>query len=366
MDITDIKSENIKKILNILRASQGETKRDLAVESGLSFSTVSNLCNELKDRHVLLEEKCNDYSVGRNPSKLIFQRQRYCSFCIDFQQEGTMNLAVLDFGNHFRYQSRFDISSAHNIREPLNIIRETYEILKTSPDFQDVVFVGSGASVSGIFDRRTGLVVNSMTELLNGEPLSELISQQTGLPCYVDNESNLCALSVWQSHENANDIVYLHSSAGLGVGIICNGKLLRGSGGYAAEIACIPLGNPKLICPCCGGYGCIENDLAQRGMDVFDFPGLTAEERQSLSADRGKKLGELIAVLINLFDPSAFYVGGSAMAHYKELEPYVQQVLKLRARTNIDRGVQIFYDADSLATIETGINQAVYENWNPL
>ena len=101
-------------------------------------------------------------------------------------------------------------------------------------------------------------------------------------------------------------------------------------------------------------------------MDVFDFPGLTAEERQSLSADRGKKLGELIAVLINLFDPSAFYVGGSAMAHYKELEPYVQQVLKLRARTNIDRGVQIFYDADSLATIETGINQAVYENWNPL
>lgn len=53
MNITDIKAENIKKILALLRYSTGETKRDLAWKSQLSFSTVSNLCNELKEKGVL-------------------------------------------------------------------------------------------------------------------------------------------------------------------------------------------------------------------------------------------------------------------------------------------------------------------------
>ena len=63
MDITDIKAENVKQILNHLRFSSGLTKRELADMTGLSFSTVSNLCNELKDSHVLNEEKSSGYAV---------------------------------------------------------------------------------------------------------------------------------------------------------------------------------------------------------------------------------------------------------------------------------------------------------------
>lgn len=366
MDITDIKAENVKKILNILRVSSNDTKRDLAMKSGLSFSTVSNLCNELKSKGVIFEEKINDYSVGRNPNKLVFQCQRYCSFCIDFQQEGSLNLAVLDFGNQCHYQAQFDITAMQDVSQPLAIIGKTYESLCASPDFQNVVFVGAGVSVPGIFDRATGLVVNSMSFFLNGQPLAQLVSRQLHLPCYVDNESNLCALSMWQSHQNISDIVYLHSSAGLGVGVVCNNRMLRGSSGYAAEVACIPLGDPKTRCPNCGGIGCIENDLAQRGMDALDFPALTDAERAQLLQDRGSKLGELIALLINLFDPSVFYVGGSAMAAYDDLEPYIAKVLQQRAATNMKRGVQIFHDTASLQTILQGINQTVYENWDPL
>lgn len=366
MDITDIKAENVKKILNILRVSFSDTKRDLAMKTGLSFSTVSNLCNELKNKNVLFEEKINDYSVGRNPNKLIFQCQRFCSFCIDFQQEGSLNLAVVDFGNQRHYEAHFDITAAQDISQPLDIINETFQSLRASPAFQNVIFVGAGVSIPGIFDRATGLVVNSMSFFLNGQPLAQLISAQLGIPCYVDNESNLCALSMWQSHQTVGDIVYLHSSAGLGVGVVCNGRLLRGSSGYAAEVACIPLGDPATICLTCGGHGCIENDLSQRGMDVLRFSALSAPERTRLLEDRGAKLGELISLLINLFDPSIFYVGGSAMAAYEELTPFVHRVLELRAATNLKRGVRILHDPASLQTIEQGINQTVYENWNPL
>ena len=44
--------------------------------------------------------------------------------------------------------------------------------------------------------------------------------------------------------------------------------LLRGKNGYAAEVAHIPLGTPDAVCSYCGNKGCIENDLAQRGMEL--------------------------------------------------------------------------------------------------
>ena len=62
-----------------------------------------------------------------------------------------------------------------------------------------------------------------------------------GMPCYVDNESNLCAISVLQAYPDMNGLLYMHISQGVGIGIITNGVLLSGYDGYAAEIAHLPI-----------------------------------------------------------------------------------------------------------------------------
>ncbi|MGE4277428.1 MAG: ROK family transcriptional regulator [Lawsonibacter sp.] len=366
MDITDIKAENIKRILNTLRFSSGMTKRDIALTTGLSFSTVSNLCNELKENQVLYEEKLNDYSVGRTPNQLIFSGEKYCSICVDFQQEDVLNFAILDFSNNRLYETHLDTSRFDDISRWISFIDATYRSLIRSGHFSGVQFAGIGVSVPGIYDRTTGHIVNCSTTALNNIPLQHMLRERLGLPCFVDNESNLCALSVRQSHADSDNIVYLHSSSGLGVGIICDGKLLRGSNGYAAEVSHIPLGDRNTVCPFCASRGCIENDLAQRGMDALQFPALTVEEHQQLIQNRGQKLGELLSILVNLFDPTALYIGGNAMTEYEAMAPYVIPILNQRAHLIMDRGLQIFHDTNSVQTIEQGINQSIYENWNPL
>ena len=366
MDITDIKAENVKKILTILRFSSGLTKRDLAAMVGLSFSTVSNLCNELKDCQILCEEKSSDYAVGRTPNRLMFRCEKFCSICADLQQENRLNLAVLDFSNRRLYQNSFDISGFQHVEQLISLIQNTYQSLKRDPNFQSIQFIGIGVSVPAIFDRVTGHVVCATSPLFNDTPLRDLLAQSLDLPCYVDNEANLCALSMRQSHTDSDDILYLHSSAGLGVGVVCDGHLLRGRNGYAAEIAHIPLGDQSIACPFCHNYGCIENDLSQRGMDIFRFPALSQGERSHLLQDRGEKLGELISILINLFDPSVVYVGGSAMDEFEHLKPYVDRVLQSRSSMAIARHLSIVHDTDSLQTIEQGINQVIYEKWDPL
>lgn len=366
MDITDIKAENIKKILNILRTSLNTTKRDLAAMTGLSFSTVSNLCNELKDKEILCEEKLNDYSVGRTPSKLIFRCEQFCSICVDLQQENQLNFAVLDFSNRILYRTHFNISDYKDVHQLLHLVEQTYCSLRSSDTFSGVCFVGVGVSVPGIYDQATGHVINVTSSILSNVPLQRMLGDLLQLPCYVDNESNLCALSVRQSHADNNNIVYLHSSAGLGVGVVCDGRLLRGANGHAAEVAHIPLGSRDIRCPFCGSLGCIENDLSQRGMDMLHFPGLTTQEKQQLLQDRGEKLGELMSILVNLFDPTVFYIGGTGLSEYEALAPYALSVLKRRSPLKMERGLKILHDTDSLRTIEQGINQIIYENWNPL
>lgn len=366
MDITDIKAENIKRILTLLRFSAGLTKRDLASMTGLSFSTVSNLCNELKDCQVLCEEKSNDYAVGRTPNRLIFRCEKFCSICADLQQENYLNFAVLDFSNRRLYENHFDISNYQHVEQIVSLINDTYRALLSMPDFKDIHFIGIGVSVPGIYDRTTSCVVNATSPIFNNVPLRDMLSRRLRLPCYVDNEANLCALSMRQSHTDSDNIVYLHSSAGLGVGVVCDGQLLRGSHGYAAEIAHIPIGSPYTYCPFCGNMGCIENDLSQRGMDLLRYPSLSPDERDRLVQDRGQKLGELLSILANLFDPSVIYVGGNALDGYDSLATHVIRVLRTRSSMLMERGLTVVHDTNSLHTIEQGINQIIYEKWDPL
>lgn len=61
--------------------------------------------------------------------------------------------------------------------------------------------------------------------------------------------------------ENSKNIVYIHISEGVGVGIVSQGNLIRGFHGYGGEVAHIPVGDMEKECPICHNYGCVENDL---------------------------------------------------------------------------------------------------------
>ena len=366
MDVTDIKSANVRKVLDTLRFSSGMTKRDIAAETNLSFSTVSNICNDLQNSDILYEVKSSGTSIGRTPDKFHFYSSKFCSICVELQQENLLRLSVLDFANNRLFQAQLAVTAADDAARWVEFIYETKEHLLGSPLFQNVEFAGVGISIPGIYDRESGRIVNNSYRNINNIQLADMVTAKTGLPCYIENEANLCAISMAQRHSGVKNILYLYSSAGLGIGIVCEGNLLRGKNGYAAELSHIPLGNPEIICPFCGMRGCIENDLAQRGMDVFHFPSLSDAERSTLLQDRGHKLGELLAILVNLFDPQTIYIGGSALENYPLLAPYVTDVLSRRCQLSYGRGLYIEHDLDSAKTIQNGINQIVYENWYPL
>lgn len=366
MDITDIKGANVRKILDVLRFSSGMVKREIASDTGLSFSTVSNVCNALEDLHILYETKSGDTTVGRTPDKFHFNSGGYCSLCVERPQEDILRISALDFANKLLFQTELPLTADDDAMSLSNYIQQVYEDLAHSQGFSGIEFVGVGLSVSGGQGHKNRQLTNGLHSNFDNTSLEELIRQRTGLPCYTESQANLCVVSVSQAGHDSENILYLHSSTILSVGVICEGNLLRGRNGNAADIAHIPIGAPDNVCPRCGAHGCIENDLAQRGMDIFWTPQLSEDERTRLLEDRGKKLGELLSILINLFDPQTVYIGGRGFEIYELLEPYALSVLKVRSPSAFDNGLHIEHDRNSAGTVQRGINQLVYKNWNPM
>ncbi len=87
-------------------------------------------------------------------------------------------------------------------------------------------------------------------------PLEKL----TGLPVQLENAANACALAeLWSGRhsERVSNLIAVTVSEGIGVGMVMNGQLLRGSHGVTGEFGHVSLGLNGPECRC-GNRGCWE------------------------------------------------------------------------------------------------------------
>ncbi|GAB6146859.1 ROK family transcriptional regulator [Desulfocicer niacini] len=384
MDITDIRANNIKQVISTLRFRDDLTKKEVAQITGLSFSTVSNICNALKEKNVLRIEKTPVSGVGRVPYKSVFRYGMFCSLCLDLQVENVLGFAVLDFRNNILFQNSYDILACTTPRDVLLQARHRYDQVAGYDWFKQIQCVGVGIAVSGVVDRISGNLINCSVPMMQGADLVELVDEIFDMKGYVDSESHFCSLSMHQQHRDVKDLVYLHIAQNIGLGVICNGELIRGKNGYAADISHIPLGNPTKICSCCERKGCIETDLSLNGLlEAFeaDNQELTnlqrwerkahaindsQEEFQSFLKEKGTVLGSVLSLLIHMFDPEEIYVGGSISLIYEKLLPYVIAVIEQQCLFTLEKMPKLISDLESSNTIYCGINQVIFDKWNPL
>ena len=120
-------------------------------------------------------------------------------------------------------------------------------------------YIGVGAAVAGVYDRKSHTLQACATAEWNGLDLEHMLQKAFGLPAYVENEANLYASQLLHSSRTGKGpqhVVYLHMGERIGAGVLADGKLLSGASGRAAEINHLPIGDPGVQCPYCGNQGC--------------------------------------------------------------------------------------------------------------
>lgn len=217
---------------------------------------------------------------------------------------------------------------------------------------------GIGIGAPGPLDSKRGLVLSPPN--LPGwtrVPLRQHIGNHFGVPAFLENDANAAALAEFKfgAGQGAQNMIYVTVSTGIGAGLILNGKLYGGAGGYAGEVGHIVVkaDGPHCIC---GNRGCLESlssgtAIAARAEEVFGRPCTAKEvaelaiagdsEATALLDEAFYYLGQGFVSLVNLFNPSKIVVGGGVSQIGDMLFDKVRQVVKQHAFSAPGRMVEI-------------------------
>jgi fructokinase len=184
-----------------------------------------------------------------------------------------------------------------------------------------------GLGTPGAISTKTGLLKNSNTICLNGQPIKQDLEKLLAREIRIANDANCFALSEaldGAAHDGA--VVFgVIIGTGVGGGIVVNGQLLQGLQHIAGEWGhnVLEADGP----PCyCGKRGCVETFLSGPGLarDYVAHGGdATLDARAIVAAtQQGETLaeealqrylvrfGRALSVVINILDPDAIVLGG--------------------------------------------------------
>jgi predicted NBD/HSP70 family sugar kinase len=246
---------NRRIVLNLIRGHQPISRADLARHSGLQRSTVSVIAEQLISERWVTEGANGHTLRGRRPTFLHLNKGRVGIIGINVRP-ATTTLALADLDANFVAQESLATppSPEQFIKELTPRLRN---LIKMRPE---IICEGIGVSLPGRVDLASQRLVFAPNLGWSDFDLKTALEQATGLPVELENAANSCALAeIWFGRQSfaVRNLVAVTVSEGIGVGLILNHQLLRGSNGMAGEFGHTAIVPDGLECKC-GNRGCWE------------------------------------------------------------------------------------------------------------
>ncbi len=254
---------------------------------------------------------------------------------------------------------------------------------------------GIGIGMPGFVDLKKGLNYSFLES--KNQNICNLIYEATHLPTFIDNDSSIIALAELKfgSCKGKTNALVVNIGWGVGLGMILNSELFRGSNGFAGEFSHIPLFSNNKLCSC-GKMGCLETETSLSVIiekakaaltngrtsvlqdQIFDVDNETAFELIVKAAQKGDQLsieviskagyeiGRGIAILIHLLNPEAVVLSGRGAIAGKLWKAPIEQAIhefsipRLAADTKIELSI-LDYKAELI-----GAAALVMENYEKL
>jgi predicted NBD/HSP70 family sugar kinase len=359
-DQAGVRRANLSLVLRHLLAAGPRSRAAVADEVGLTKATVSSLVADLLDRRLLVEG-CADRRapVGRPGRLLHVASGSVVGVGATVTADAVDVLARdLSYRDVARARVMTDVRAAGAERTMALLAGAVSDVLAVA-DSAGWHVAGVTVAVPGLVDVPQGAVVVAPNLGWRDQPLVKLLSESLdrpgtpiGVDVGVDNDATLAAVAEHACGVAAGttDLVTLTGDVGVGVGVVLDGRLVRGAVGFGGELGHAPLASPDRICGC-GRRGCWETEvglgallrsaargpgdpLLDHGLDVPSRLRTVRERVQAgeepataAVASLAAALGRGAGVLVNLVNPSALVLGGYFGVLADLLVPTVVRVL---------------------------------------
>lgn len=204
---------------------------------------------------------------------------------------------------------------------------------------RDVLSIGIG--VPGPVDFESGQLVNPpLMPEWDAYSIRDDLRAEVDVPVFVDNDVNVMALGeLWRMQRGLQNFLVIKVGTGIGCGIVCHGVVYRGANGSAGDVGhiCVEPNGPRCHC---GNLGCVETlaagpaiaraatEAASSGHSALLKEMLEARGALTLAdvaqASRngdvaahaivqrsGALIGQMLASVVNFYNPSHVFIGGS-------------------------------------------------------
>jgi predicted NBD/HSP70 family sugar kinase len=351
---------NRRIALNVIHEHQPISRAELARRMSVTRGVAGVLVQELLDQDLIYEGTTGEAAFGRKPTLLHIKSHDRLAIAVDVRFSKTY-VMICDFSGRQLAVEAYDtiFSITEFVRDLRDRIRR---MLKTHGITEGVE--GLGVAVPGMVDQRSGRVLNAPALGWRDVELRNPLAVATGLPVEIENSGRACTLALlWLDRgESARlqNFVYVSVSDGVGVGVVVNGELLRGSDHIAGEFAHVPLNLDGPRCMC-GATGCWEayisnlatlsryfgwnlyklspKKLRDAKKGSFAVPDLIARarggDRKATAAIEatGHFLGLGLGTIVNAINPECIYLDGEITAAWDLIRPSVTRGLAARALT---------------------------------
>ncbi|MDP2939490.1 MAG: ROK family protein [Candidatus Omnitrophota bacterium] len=366
-------------ILETIRRSGPLSKTDISRLAGLNVVTVTNYIEELLRSSLICEKEFDVSTGGRRPVLLDLNADAGLTIGVGLNLLDMVGVITdLDGKIIARVKENRPNARAKEIVDcVLKIIRE---LIKQSESEKSKI-KGIGIGIAGIVDSKSGTI--RWPERIDDKgciyasiyiPLKDIIEKEFNLPCLIENDATVaCFAEHWLSLEpQIENILYMFS--GVGVGLMLNGYIYRGSCGCAGEPAIYNTKEDNLFncnfgSPCFMkrweiDLGILSNvrqglskdnqtrhsrilELASNDINKINLRDIfqAAKENDSLAVESirlaGKRLGVKIAFLVNLLNPQVVVVGGGIEEAGSVLLDTIKDTVSCWAFEEMSRSVKI-------------------------
>ncbi|AIM35814.1 ROK family transcriptional regulator [Sphingobacterium sp. ML3W] len=235
------------------------------------------------------------------------------------------------------------------------IINATEEVIASSK-IPEANFLGIGISMPGFVDTEKG-INDSFNKQSKLHHIKKHISEHFKIPTIIENDSTCIAFSEQKfgAAKNIKNSLVINLNWGVGLGMIVNDQIFKGSSGYAGEFSHIPLSDSNELCSC-GKKGCLEVEASltaavknvQAALNSGEKSSLESEQHNNLLAQGdallesaingdqlavaslgkiGYMLGKGIATLIHILNPEAIIISGRGAKAGTILMPQIQTAI---------------------------------------
>ncbi|MEU9830182.1 ROK family protein [Streptosporangium sp. NPDC048047] len=334
-------------LLKILRDGRARTRAELVQLTGLARSTLGQRLDALVSQRWVVPTEEAISSGGRPAVAFTFNRSARVVLAADLGATHA-RVAVTDLGTEILAEHAAEVPIDRGPEETLRWLQRTFEELLAESGHTVEEVCGIGVGLPGPVEHSSGRPVNPpIMPGWDGFPVPEWLGERLGAPVLVDNDVNIMALGEhWAARPEADHLIFVKVGTGIGCGIISDRRLHRGAQGAAGDIGHIQV-SPVLDVVCrCGNRGCLEavasgaavaarlRDAgveATGGRDIVRLVRSGNTRAVQLIRQAGREIGEVLASIVNFFNPSVIVVGGDMAEAGEQILAGLREVIYSRS-----------------------------------